>query len=237
MNWEIHEPRGCITDLVNDVRQMRARVFYAGGRPGFLHNGRYSDPCQLDAVACHLVGRTEAGPVGCIRLVSLADVRPCVTEKLVGPDCLDQALARLNIERNGVAEISRWAVAERYQRTSLGVGGLAAGVIALARMMGLTTLIGAAATRGNGRKSPAEMWTQIGFRWLGIDSRWEEAYQDLIQFGYLELDKVVPEFEPAIRKMALIIAAQLERGSSVRPDPLPLRQSEPMVYSAVAASI
>jgi hypothetical protein len=214
LTWKLYEPPGGVTDWLNELREMRARSYHAEGCPGFrLPNGIYADPDPLDSLTHHLAILKDVEAVGGIRLACLGEVWPCLSEKILGEDHekLQKSLEQLNISRENVGELSRWAIAEAYQNDRWGMS-LVGGIIALARVKGHRAVIGSASTRKTRckPKSPADMWIKIGARPMPhLEIREVPEYNDRVQFLCLDLDKVDPGFERLVNKMAVLLRDQL----------------------------
>src|SRR5215831_517640 len=60
-----------VCDWLDEVREMRGRVFYDDGhRPFFrMNDGSFGDPDPVDVHAYHIVVRSQGRAVGCARIV------------------------------------------------------------------------------------------------------------------------------------------------------------------------
>jgi Acetyltransferase (GNAT) domain len=189
ITWDLHPPPGVIApapDWLIELAEMRGRVLYAGGRrPTFrLPDGRFADCDTLDAYAYHLMARAPSGPVGCIRLVPLADAPGCVTEELIGCQRFGEVLTELNVRRNQVAECGRWIVVPEYRRTTLMLGiRLAGGIAAVGRQLGHKLLIGPLGTRDG----QADLLMRLGMHPLpNVAPLPIPIYEDEIQISYID---------------------------------------------------
>lgn len=133
---------------LEELRQFRARVLYDGGRrPAFRTTaGRFTDPDPTDVHSFHILATGTEGPVGCMRVSSLAGAAPGFCERLLGRQQLDAALRRVGARPEETAECGGWAVAPDRRRTGIGFR-LCAYAGALAQCLGVRFLISAAGTR------------------------------------------------------------------------------------------
>lgn len=187
LTWQLYPPAD-VTALTPawlvGLSEMRGRVLYAQGRrPAFrLANGCFADPDPLDVYAYHLVAYAATGPVGCIRLIPLADLTECFSEHLVGHQPFAQALDALQVTRPQAAECGRWMVVPEYRHISPLAISLAAGIIAVGRQLGYKILIGPTGTRDG----QANFLIRIGMQAMPtLPPVPMPVYDDEIQFLYI----------------------------------------------------
>ena len=156
-SWELHFPPNEDDhgqEWLMELSKMRGRVLHAGGRrPQFRRaDGSFSDRDPLDQWAYHLLLRSSGYLIGCIRVVPLTSAQPCGTESLLGHQRFEQLLVHLGTARDRAGEVGRWIVAPEYSRFRMGLP-LIAGLGALAKWLGLETLIATVGTRDGQAKA------------------------------------------------------------------------------------
>lgn len=215
LTWQLYPPAGVTTPTpawLVELSEMRGRVLYAEGRrPTFqLADGRFADDDPLDVHAYHVVAYSATGPVGCIRLVPLADLPECFSEHLVGHQPFAQALVALQVTRPQAAECGRWMVVPDYRHVSqLGIC-LAAGIIAVGRQLGYKILIGPTGTRDG----QANFLIRIGMQAMpALMPLPMPLYDDEIQFLYINPncpnEKLGMQMNQMAERLALAHWAQL----------------------------
>ena len=220
--WEIHFPPNQDTTgqaWLIELAEMRGRVLHAGGRrPHFLQeDGRFCDPDPLDRCAYHILVRSSAHLVGCIRVVSLASVPICGTECLVGHARFEQLLVDLGTTRDRAGEVGRWIVAPEYTLFRMGLR-LIAGVGALSQSLGIETVIATVGTRGGQAKT---LMRAGGRRVPGLAPIYSEKYNDDLVVLSFDLVHPVEPFGP----LAVEMAARLSFQEEMEAGDLPVEQS------------
>jgi hypothetical protein len=84
--------------------------------------------------------------VGCVRLVPPVAGLTGITDRVLGPECLAETLASLEVTREQTVESSRWIADPDFRALRVGVM-LAAGAVATARALGFKLLFCAVGTR------------------------------------------------------------------------------------------
>ena len=129
---------GGLPDWLDEVRTLRASVFFAGGRrPHFRTDGCFSDPDPVDLYAHHILAYDGPRLVGCIRVYRLIANGPaCVTERILGKESFSEVLHQQGAQRSDTIEIGRWVVHPAYRANGRLGTQLAAAAAILATALG-----------------------------------------------------------------------------------------------------
>ena len=121
------QPIGLIPGWLRELREMRGRVWYDGGRRPFFRksDGAFDDADPADLYAYHIIVREGGRPVGCSRLVPLLPGRPSFVVQYLGEDTFARILRRYSARRQRTCEASRWVVVPEH-RNGLGAHIVAA---------------------------------------------------------------------------------------------------------------
>ncbi|WP_062355113.1 GNAT family N-acyltransferase [Herbidospora yilanensis] len=127
---------------LEDLRRLRAEVFYEDGRrPDFRRNGVYEDSSPLDLGSFHL----SVHPAGEDRVVACARVSPGSRSSLfqsrehLGGPAFDGLLASLGTAPADTAEAGRLVIARKHRGRGLG-GHLLASVPAVGEAIGASLM-------------------------------------------------------------------------------------------------
>ncbi len=210
--WTVHagpmrreqagEPQGgaiAVPQWLEDVRALRGRVLYAGGRrPQFFEpeTQRYDDAQPHDLEAWHIVARLNGSVVGCVRCAPLGTAASPIAE-LLGPEKLDEVVASLGASPDRCAEVSRWTVDPECGLIGLGYD-LVAAVWAFLADRGFLFGLAAAGTAGKQDR----ILHQLGLRYLeNVQELWSPTFDDTLRFMYAPFEEPVEKLEPDLAEM------------------------------------
>lgn len=167
---------------LDDVRAMRGRVLYAGGRRAqFLDEakGRCYDAQAHDLEAWHILARLNGMLVGCVRCAPLGTPHSPLA-KLLGDSRIGEVVANLGATPDRCAEVSRWTVDAECGLFGLGYDLIAA-VWAFLADSGFQFGLAAAGTQGKQDR----ILQQLGLCYLeGVEDQWSAAFDDTLRFMY-----------------------------------------------------
>ena len=179
------------------VRAFRAEIYYADGRrPSFrASDGRFVDPDDTDLRAYHIVCRDGDGVlVGCLRAAPAEVLSSSPVEAHLGPDRTAELLGELGIDRTGLLEGGRLAVAAARRRH-----GVAAAImmvtLALARHIGRPVIWG---TAGEGA-GQYKFFTRFGYRVVPGSSAYVRRYDENLCVVVHDQRAAAPPVAEAIR--------------------------------------
>ncbi len=188
-----------LPDWLDELREMRGRVLYAGGRrPQFFDeaSNRCYDCQPYDLEAWHIVARLNGKLVGCVRCAPLATTGSPLTD-LLGADRVRDIVASLGTTPDRCAEVSRWTVDPECGFFGLGYDLIAA-VWAFLADSGYQ--IGLAATGTQGKQD--RILEQLGLRYLeDVEGQWSEAFDDTLRFMYAPFEHPVEKLLPGLEAM------------------------------------
>jgi len=188
---------------------MRGRVLHAGGRrPQFRQaDGRFIDVDPLDRCAYHILLRSSASLIGCIRVVPLTNVSTCGTESLLGRQGFEQMLVHIGSTRDKAGEVGRWIVAPEYSRFRMGLR-LISGVGALSKWLGLETVIANVGTRDG----QAGILMRAGGRQVpGLSPIKSQEYNDDLVVLTFDLMRPAKSLGPFVAEMATLLSLETRR--------------------------
>jgi GNAT acetyltransferase-like protein len=208
---------------------MRGRVLHAGGRrPQYRQaDGSFLDQDPLDRCAYHILLRSSAYLIGCIRVVPLTSVPTCGTESLLGHQRFEHLLVNIGTTRDRAGEVGRWIVAPEYSRFRMGLR-LISGVGALSKWLGLETVIANVGTRDG----QAEILMRAGGRRVpGLSPIKSQEYNDDLVVLTFDLMHPAKSLGPLVAEMATLLS--LEQGNEARelPNGFPMQMAYPLLAS------
>jgi len=184
---------------LDDVRTLRGRVLYAGGRrPQFFDDAaqRYHDAQPHDLEAWHIVARLNGQVVDCVRCAPLGTKTSPLTE-ILGAEKLSHLVASLNATPKECAEVSRWTVDPECGLIGLGYDLIAA-VWAFLADSGFRFGLAAAGTAGKQDR----ILNQLGLRYLeGVEDLWSPTFDDTLRFMVAPFEEPVEKLEPGLADM------------------------------------
>jgi len=184
---------------LDDVRTLRGRVLYAGGRrPQFFDAAtqRYHDAQPHDLEAWHIVARLNGQMVGCVRCAPLGTAASPLAE-ILGAEKLSQVVASLDTTPAQCAEVSRWTVDPECGLIGLGYDLIAAVWTFLADS-GFRFGLAAAGTAGKQDR----ILNQLGLRYLeGVEDLWSPTFDDTLRFMVAPFEEPVEKLEPGLADM------------------------------------
>lgn len=212
-----------------ELSKMRGRVLHAGGRrPQFRQtDGSFSDHDPLDRWAYHLLLRSSGCLIGCIRVVPLS-VQICGTESLLGHQRFEQLLVHLGTTRDRVGEVGRWIVAPEYSRFRMGLP-LIAGLGALAKWLGLETLIATVGTRDGQAKT---LMRAGGRQVPGFVPIKCQKYDDDLVVLTFDLLHPAESFEPFAVEMAARLSLDEQNEARELPYGFPMQMTRPRDWAS-----
>ncbi|WP_405161754.1 ThiF family adenylyltransferase [Nocardia sp. NBC_01499] len=165
------------TDLVGELRELRARILYdRGRRPDFqAADGTHVDDQELDYGAWHFVARREPDgvPLGYIRLSTPATGDLFQSRAYLGDDAYDAVLASEGVTAGETFEHSRLVVEHRARKLGLGAF-LNAVAIGAAHHLGAKIMIGTSGTKDG----QDQFHGRFGFHPVPGTRRYVECYTE-----------------------------------------------------------
>ncbi|WNV87798.1 ThiF family adenylyltransferase [Umezawaea sp. Da 62-37] len=163
--------------LVNDVRELRARVLFDHGRrPAFrAADGSHVDDQELDFFAWHFIARREPGgtPLGYVRLSTPRAGHLYQSRAFLGAEHYEETLRNAGVTAEETFEHSRLVVEHRARKLGLGIH-LNAVAIGAAHALGAKAMIGTSGTK-DGQDAFHE---RFGFTALTGTRRYVEQYTE-----------------------------------------------------------
>ncbi|MFJ4654321.1 ThiF family adenylyltransferase [Nocardia sp. NPDC088792] len=164
-------------DLVNGLRELRARILYDHGRrPDFrAADGSHVDDQDLDYGAWHFVARREPGgpPLGYIRLSTPATGDLFQSRAYLGEEAYERLLLSEGAEPGETFEHSRLVVEHRARKLGLGVY-LNTVAIGAAHHLGAKIMVGTSGTKDGQH----HFHGRFGFRPVAGTRRYVEHYTE-----------------------------------------------------------
>lgn len=198
----VRVPRGEAghSDLVDGLRELRARILYDGGRrPDFrTSDGSHVDDQDLDYGAWHFVARREPdGPaLGYVRLSTPATSDLFQSRAYLGEQEYEQLLAAEGMEAGAVYEPSRLVVEHRARKLGLGAH-LSAVAIGAARHLGAELMMVTSGTKDG----QDQFLGRLGFRPVPGTRRYVEQYTEDVVVLIHRIAEGAGEYTPLADRM------------------------------------
>jgi hypothetical protein len=211
--WQVHLPiaadsgdgrwHGPVPGWLAELRRFRAEMLYADGlRPKYRAlDGTYRDDDPCDPFSYQVVGWLDDVPVATMRVVPLAATRAGMCERLLGTSVLEPVLDVIGADRATTCEGSGWAVHAGRRGAAMGMRSLAAG-IAVARVLGMRTMVGAVGIRYGALYRALS----VGYRRApGVDPVPVPALVDDVQLIHMTFDDLRPGFRERVEQVAELL--------------------------------
>ncbi|MBM3926393.1 MAG: GNAT family N-acetyltransferase [SAR202 cluster bacterium] len=203
---------------LDELVHMRGRVLYANNRRPMFRTaaGELVDSDPTDHAAYHVLARSEGELIGCCRMVRL-DAIPCsTTEELLGAGRFQKLLDCLQVKRSDTGEAGRWVAVPEARGLEVGLR-LVAGAWAVARRLGLKTVVAVAGTRDG---QDAALMRIGGRRVEDVGPIAAPRYADEVVVITFDVARPTPSFASLVQQMEETLFApqgSLARLPSERP--------------------